>query len=66
MNPVAIQYIWQAIRESERSDDLPFLDALRRPLMPQPDRPGAANRVLITTAATEPPQTMTSPPLSRP
>ncbi len=30
MNAVAIQYIWQAIQESERSDDLSFIDALTR------------------------------------
>jgi hypothetical protein len=26
MNPVAIQYIWKAILESERSDELQFMD----------------------------------------
>ena len=47
MNAVAIQSIWQAIQESERSDDLSFIDALTRLTQPQPDRssaPGAANR----------------------
>jgi hypothetical protein len=65
MNPVAIQYIWQAIQDSERSDDLPFIDSLIRSLRPQLDRSGAANREPIM-AATEPSQTMTLPLLSRP
>ncbi len=26
MNPVTIDYIWQAIRESERSDEFQFMD----------------------------------------
>jgi hypothetical protein len=26
MNATAIEYIWQAIQESERSDELPFMD----------------------------------------
>lgn len=34
MNTVAIQYIWQAIQESERSDDLAFIDALTRRMPP--------------------------------
>jgi hypothetical protein len=38
MNAAAIQTIWQAIRESERSDDLSFIDALKRSLMPRADR----------------------------
>jgi len=66
MNKVAIQYIWQAIQESEQSDDLPFIDALRRSLRPWPDRPGAADRAPITTAATESLRTVTLPLLSRP
>ena len=72
MNAVAIQYIWQAIRESERSDDLSFIDTLKQSLMPRPDRPGVANRAPITTA-TEPLRaqhdalrTLTLPLLSRP
>jgi hypothetical protein len=66
MNAVAIQHIWQAIQDSERSDDLSFIDALKRSLMPQPDRAGATDRVPITTAATEPLRTATLPLLSRP
>jgi hypothetical protein len=65
MNPVAIQYIWQAIQDSERSDDLSFIDALKRSLMPQPDRPGAVDRAPIT-AATEPLRTVTLPLSARP
>jgi hypothetical protein len=30
MNATAIEYIWKAIQESERSDDLPFIDAMAR------------------------------------
>ena len=30
----AIQYIWEAIQESERSDDLLFIDALARGMLP--------------------------------
>ena len=44
MNPVAIQSIWQAIRESERSDDLSSIDALNRLTQPQPDRSSAPVR----------------------
>jgi hypothetical protein len=51
MNATAIQYIWQAIRESERSDDLSFIDTLDRLSQLQPDRPGALDRENITTAA---------------
>jgi len=75
MNAAAIQYIWQAIRESERSDDLSFIDTLKQSLMPRPDRPdrsGASNRAPMTTA-TEPLRaqhdalrTLTLPLLSRP
>jgi hypothetical protein len=54
MNAAAIQTIWQAIRESERSDDLSFIDTLNRLSQPRPDRPGALDRAPITTAATEP------------
>ena len=78
MNATAIQYIWQAIRESERSDDLSFIDTLKQSLMPQPDRSdrpdrsGVADRMPITTVAIEPRQmqqdtlpTVTLPLLSR-
>ena len=54
MNADAIQYIWQAILESERSDDLPFIDALNRLSQPRSDRPGAIGRESITAAVTEP------------
>ena len=53
MNAVAIQHIWQAIQESERSDDLPFIDALKRLTQPRSDRSGARGRESITPAATE-------------
>jgi hypothetical protein len=65
MNPVAIQYIWQAIQDSKRSDDLPFINSLVRSFLPQPDRSGAADREPITAAA-EPLRTVTLPLLSRP
>ena len=51
MNAAAIQYIWQAIQDSERSDDLSFIDALKRSLMPRPDRADRSDR---PGAATEP------------
>lgn len=54
MNAVAIQYIWEAIQESERSDDLPFVDAVTRATRQRPDRSGALGRESITAAATEP------------
>ncbi len=44
MNPVAIQTIWQAIQESERSDDLSFIDALTRWMRRPPDRMGCGSR----------------------
>jgi hypothetical protein len=56
MNAVAIQYIWQAIQDSERSDDLSFIDTLKQSLMPRADRidrPSASNRAPMTMA-TEP------------
>jgi hypothetical protein len=61
MNPVAIQYIWQAIQDSERSDDLTFIDALRHSLRLQP---GAATEPLRTPGSTLP--AVTLPLLSRP
>ena len=57
MNAVAIQYIWQAIRESERSDDLSSIDALTRSTQPQPDRSSAPGRASITATVTEPRRT---------
>jgi len=66
MNAVAIQYIWQAIQESERSDDLPFIDALKRLTQPRSDRSSAIGRTSITTAGTELLRTVTLPLLPRP
>ena len=73
MNAVAIQYIWQAIRESERSDDLSSIDALTRLTQPQPDRCSAPGRASITATAIEPRgtysdslPTVTLPLLARP
>ena len=72
MNATAIEYIWQAIQESERSDELPFMDALTRLSQPHPDRPGAI-RASMTAAVAKSLQansnslpTVTSPVLSRP
>ncbi len=46
MNAVAIQYIWDAIRESERSDEIQFMDdeilikdAATRLTQQRPDQP---------------------------
>ena len=73
MNAVAIQYIWQAIQESEQSDDLPFIDALNRSSQQRPDGSGAIGRESITAAASKLLRThsdsllmVTLPPLSRP
>ena len=61
MNPAAIEYIWQAIQESERSDDLPFMDdemlimtAATRVVQPRPDRSGAVGRERISEVAISP------------
>ena len=54
MNAAAIEYIWQAIQESERSDELQFMDALNRLSQQRPDRSGAIGRESITAAVTEP------------
>lgn len=66
MNAVAIQYIWQAILESERSDDLPFIDALKRLSQPQSDQSGAPRCASIATATLELRPTAALPLLSRP
>ena len=59
MNAVAIQYIWQAIQESERSDDLPFIDAMARWMSPaRSDKPG---RESITAVVADPLQTNSDP-----
>jgi len=65
MNPNVIRYICQAIQDSERSDDLPFIDTQRRSLLPRLDRLGASHRTPLT-AATEPLRTATLPLTSRP
>ena len=52
MNAIEIQDVWQAIRESERSDEIPFIDqqllikaeAIR--LTQQPDQSGAVGFAL--------------------
>ena len=52
MNAVAIEYIWQAIQESERSDDLPFIDALTRRIPPA--RSDVVSHELIMAVAADP------------
>jgi hypothetical protein len=67
MNAAAIQTIWQAILDSERSDDLSFIDALKRSLMARPDRsdrPGATTEPLRTPDGYMP--SVTLPLLARP
>ena len=61
MNAVAIQYIWQAIQESERSDELQFMDdeflvktAATRVVQLRPDQSSAVGREPITGAAITP------------
>jgi hypothetical protein len=61
MNAVAIQYIWQAIQESERSDELQFMDdemlimtAATRVVQLRPDRSGAGGRERIAEVAISP------------
>ena len=49
MNAAAIDYIWKAILESERSDELPFMNAVAR-WMP-PARSDVMGRESITEAA---------------
>lgn len=73
MNAVAIQYIWQAIQESERSDDLPFINTLNRLSQHRTDQSGAMRRESIMAAVTEPHRlnsdslsAVTLPPLLRP
>ena len=69
MNAAAIQSIWQAIQDSERSDDLSFIDTLKQSLMPRPDRidrPDRPVRLDRSDAATEPFRTLTLPRLSQP
>ena len=59
MNAVAIQYIWQAIQESERSDDLPFIDAMARKMLSA--RSDALSRESITAVVAEPLPTNSAP-----
>jgi hypothetical protein len=59
MNAIAIQYIWQAIQESERSDDLPFIDALTRRMPPA--RSDALSRESITAVVADPLPTNSDP-----
>jgi hypothetical protein len=61
MNATAIEYIWQAIQESERSDELQFvadefliMTAATRVVQLRPDQSGAAGREPIAGAAISP------------
>jgi hypothetical protein len=54
MNAVAIQYIWQAIRESEQSDDLSFIDARNRSTRQRIDRFATLERTSFTAAPIDP------------
>jgi hypothetical protein len=60
MTTAAIEYIWKAIRESERSDDLPFIDAMMARWM-SPARSGVMGRELITPVVADPIQTNNDP-----
>lgn len=58
MNAAAIDYIWKVILESERSDELQFMDdemlsaaAARGSAQSQPDQSGAVSREPIAEAA---------------
>ena len=55
MNATAIEYIWKAIQESERSDDLTFIDAMARKMPPA--RLDMPRRESITAAGADPLQT---------
>lgn len=62
MNAAAIDYIWKAIQESERSDELQSVDdemligsTARRSPQAQPDQSGAVNSEPIVTAVSGPP-----------
>ena len=57
----AVEYIWKAIQESERSDEFPFMDdeksipaAAHIAPQPQPDRSSAVSRDPITEIAINP------------
>lgn len=71
MTTATIEYIWKAILESERSDELQFMDAVAR--WTPPVRSGALGRESITAAVTKPLRvksdslpTVTLPPLQQP
>lgn len=59
MNAAAIDYVWKAIQESERSDDLAFLDALARRMPPA--RSAAPGREPVTVIAAYPLPTNSGP-----
>jgi hypothetical protein len=59
MTTAAIEYIWQAIQESERSDDLPFIDAMAR-RMPSA-RSNTPGRESIMAVGADPLQTNSDP-----
>lgn len=59
MTTAAIEYIWQAILESERSDDLAFLDALAGRMPPA--RSAAPDREPVTAIAADPLPTNSGP-----
>ena len=71
MTTVAIEYIWKAIRESERSDEHQFMNAEARWIPPaRSDMPG---RESITAVGADPLQansdllpTVTCTPVARP
>jgi hypothetical protein len=52
MTTAAIEYIWQATQESERSDDLPFIDAMARKMLSA--RSDALSREPVTAVAADP------------
>jgi len=61
MTTVSIDYIWKAIQESERSDELHFMDnemlitaAAHGSPQPRPDRSGTVGREPIVKAAISP------------
>ncbi len=61
MNATAIEYIWQVIQESERSDELQFMDhemlimtAMTRVVQPRPNQSGAVGREPIAEVAISP------------
>ena len=61
MNATAIEYIWQVIQESERSDELQFMDhemlimtAVTRVVQPRPNQSGAVGREPIAEVAISP------------